>query len=88
MDNRRPYVLAVAIAMFAAIFAARFAAGDLDDEIMLLLVFPIALLAIEFGVVAGVAAGIAGFVLFAASVEIAIAVEAGSGRSRRSVRKT
>lgn len=72
MDNRRPYVLAVAIAMFAAIFAARFAIGDVDvdDPIMLLLVFPIALLAIEFGVVAGVASGIAGFVLFAAWVEI------------------
>ena len=56
--------------MFVVIFAARLVFGDGDDPLTLLLVFPIAILAIEFGVEAGLFAGISAFILFAAYVEI------------------
>jgi PAS domain S-box-containing protein len=55
--SRRPRtVLAVAAALFAIIFAVALALGDETDLIAVLYVIPIALLAVEFGIAAGLLA--------------------------------
>ena len=57
--SRRPrVVLAVAGALFAAILIAQFAFGDETGLISILFVIPIALFAVEFGVVAGLLAAV------------------------------
>lgn len=48
-----------AMALFAAISVARFAGGDERDATLLLLVLPVALLALAFGLVAGAVAAVA-----------------------------
>jgi hypothetical protein len=58
---RRPRAtVAVAVAMFAVIFVARLVIGGAADDICLLYTLPIALLAVAFGMRAGVPAGLAG----------------------------
>lgn len=62
-------MLAIAILTFAILFTVRLGVEH-TEGVMLLMVFPIALLAIEFGLVAGVVSGVAAFILFIAQVEI------------------
>ena len=54
--ERRPVVLASALVMFVAVFAWRELVSDQSDEIALLYVMPIALIALELGLWAGIGA--------------------------------
>lgn len=54
--ERRAVVLTVAVALFAAILALRAGTADVENGVGLLLVIPTALVALELGLVAGVAA--------------------------------
>jgi diguanylate cyclase (GGDEF)-like protein/PAS domain S-box-containing protein len=58
-------VLAAAVAAFALIFVVRELGGAPGDGVSFLYVIPIILIALEYGPVAGVAAGLAGIALFA-----------------------
>jgi PAS domain S-box-containing protein len=57
--KRRPRVLSLAAALFVAAVALRFAMPDPRDPVLLFIVIPIALLAIEFGLPGGLAAAAA-----------------------------
>lgn len=59
----RRWVLALAIVMFAAIFAARVAVADPQYGIATLFFVPVTLVALEFGLVAGVAGGLVALTL-------------------------
>lgn len=59
--ERRPVVLVTAALLFIAVFLARQSSGDAEAGIALLYVLPVALTALELGLVAGVAA--AGFAM-------------------------
>ena len=61
--RQRPWVLALAIAMFIAIFALRLAVHDSQYGIATLFFVPLTLIAIEFGLLAGVAAGLTALTL-------------------------
>lgn len=52
--------VALALALFAAVFAARLTFGTVADDTCLLYTLPISLLAITFGLRAGLLAGVAG----------------------------
>ena len=58
-------VLLVTLGLFGLVFGLRFAADAPRDGLTFLYVVPIILLAVEFGVGAGVAAGVAALGLFA-----------------------
>jgi diguanylate cyclase (GGDEF)-like protein/PAS domain S-box-containing protein len=58
-------VLAAAVAGFALVFALRQLGGAPDDGVTFLYVIPIILIALEYGPVAGVGAGLAAVALFA-----------------------
>ncbi len=59
----RRWVLALSILMFIAIFALRLAVHDAQSGVATLFFVPLALLAIEYGLVAGVAAGLVALTL-------------------------
>jgi hypothetical protein len=68
---RRPRTtIAVAAGMYVTIFAARLVFGDPADDVYLLFTLPVALLAVAFGLRAGVLAGLAGVALIAVWVNI------------------
>jgi PAS domain S-box-containing protein len=56
MERRRPTVLGFAVVMYAAVVALRFAVGDPAAPIMLFMLVPIAIVAIELGSRGGMAA--------------------------------
>lgn len=57
--RRRPALtVAIGVAMFAAVLITRLALGDASDALLVLLVFPISLLALTFGSRVGLAAGL------------------------------
>ena len=58
-------MLAAAVAAFALIFVLRELGGAPGDGVSFLYVIPVILVALEYGPVAGVAAGLAGVALFA-----------------------
>ena len=81
---RRPRTtVAVAIGMYAVICAARLIVGNPADDVYLLFTLPIALLAVAFGMRAGVLAGLAGVVLIVAWVHISGAELSGIGWASR-----
>jgi diguanylate cyclase (GGDEF)-like protein/PAS domain S-box-containing protein len=62
--TRRGATLWIALGLYVVIFAARWAVSDLGSGLAFLYVLPIALLALDFGVIAGFAAGALAFALF------------------------
>ena len=58
-------MLAAAVAGFALVFALRQVGGEPGDGVTFLYVIPIILVALEYGPMAGVAAGLAAVALFA-----------------------
>ena len=62
-QGRPRLTFAVAIALFAAVTGLQFSAGSVQEPISLLFCLPIALLAVAFGLRAGLLAGLAGILL-------------------------
>jgi K+-sensing histidine kinase KdpD len=69
--DRPEWTVAVAAALFAAVFAVRLAAGEPDDAVNMLYALPVGLVALAFGRVAGIVAGVLAVVLVAAWVVVA-----------------
>jgi signal transduction histidine kinase len=61
--ERRTVVLSAAVLVFAAVFALRQSAGDAEQAIDLLYVVPVALVALELGLIAGLAAAVVALAL-------------------------
>ncbi len=70
LPQRRTIVLAISAVLFALVFALTLSVNDLREAPALLMLIPIALLAVELGPRVGLAAGLLAFGLFVASVEI------------------
>ncbi len=69
--RRRPVLTVVASAvMYLGVFLMRLATGNADDALLVLLAFPISLLAIAFGMRAGILSGLLGIGLIGAWVWI------------------
>lgn len=81
---RRPRTtVAIAVTMYAAVLAAQLVVGNPADDMYLLFTLPIALLAVAFGMRAGVLAGLAGVVLIVAWVHISEVELSGIGWASR-----
>jgi hypothetical protein len=61
--RRPPLTWAIVVAMFAAIFALRLWSGRVEDAYSMLFVFPVALVAVAFGRLAGTSAGVVAVLL-------------------------
>ena len=69
-SSRPGLTLAVASALFAAVLGIRFSVQSTEDPITLLFCLPIALLAVAFGLRAGLLAGLSGILLVALWVSV------------------
>jgi PAS domain S-box-containing protein len=68
--RRRPLVLLLAVALFAAVFVLRIEVRDPQYGIGTLLLVPLVVVAIEYGLIAGLIAGLATLVLASAATAI------------------
>jgi signal transduction histidine kinase len=68
--ERPASTVVVAVVLFASVFALRLSVGGPEDSVNMLYALPVALVALAFGRVAGVAAGLLAVVLVAAWVAL------------------